>query len=65
MIRTTRWYPDTCDCIVEYQWDDDVPEAEREHRISRMVAQCAEHPGDDLMAVFAAIVATNKAAASA
>lgn len=29
--KTTRWQPDTCDCIIEYDWDDETTEDEREH----------------------------------
>ena len=24
-INTTRWSPDTCDCVIEYTWDDSLP----------------------------------------
>jgi hypothetical protein len=29
MIKRTLWKPDTCDCEVEYEWDDKIPAAER------------------------------------
>jgi hypothetical protein len=25
MIKTTRWRPDTCGCLIEYTWDTDAP----------------------------------------
>lgn len=27
----TTWKPDTCDCIIHYEWDDSVPAEERVH----------------------------------
>lgn len=30
-FRTTRWEPDTCDCVVEYDWDDAVSQDTRVH----------------------------------
>lgn len=24
-INITRWSPDTCDCVIDYQWDDSLP----------------------------------------
>lgn len=25
MKKTTRWRPDTCGCVLEYDWDDEAP----------------------------------------
>lgn len=44
-IQTTTWHPDTCACIIEYQWDDSVPDAARVHTPSRIVSQCPFHAG--------------------
>ena len=30
-IKTTTWSPDTCDCVLHYSWDDEVPQDERVH----------------------------------
>lgn len=27
--RTTLWRLDTCSCVIEYEWDDEVPQEER------------------------------------
>ena len=43
MIKTTRWHPDTCDCIIEYDWDTDQPEDSRTHTVKRVVRACAAH----------------------
>ncbi len=43
MIQTTRWSPDTCGCVVEYQWDDAVSADQRTHAVSNVVTKCAAH----------------------
>lgn len=42
-IRTTRWSPDTCSCVIEYTWDDTQPEATRTHTLDNYVNRCAAH----------------------
>jgi len=44
-LKTTRWYPDTCECILEYQWDDSVDESNRTHTVSNIVSKCPVHQG--------------------
>ena len=41
-IQTTRWRPDTCPCIIEYTWDDTVPESSRVHTLSS-ITKCNIH----------------------
>ena len=41
MKHTTRWQPDTCECIVDYEWDD--AEEPRVHRITNVIRQCPLH----------------------
>jgi len=41
--KVTRWSPDTCDCVIEYSWDDSVPEDQRVHTLSNYVNKCAAH----------------------
>ena len=43
MINTTTWSPDTCGCVFEYQWDTDVPPAQRTHNFSRVLKTCSVH----------------------
>lgn len=45
-IKTTRWRPDTCACVVEYTWDTDDPEDTRSHTQRRIVRRCAAHQAD-------------------
>lgn len=42
-IQTTRWSPDTCPCIIEYQWDDTQTESTRTHTIANVINKCAAH----------------------
>jgi len=46
MLHTTRWRPDTCACVFEYQWDDEQSDEEREHSLASVVHCCAEHSDD-------------------
>lgn len=59
MIRTTRWHPDTCGCVVEYEWDDAEPDDARTHRPSKVVQQCASHAGLTHAQVHAAVLDEN------
>ena len=42
MIKTTKWYPDTCKCEIEYEWDDSVSEDVRTHTVTT-VKPCSYH----------------------
>ncbi|MBU2009273.1 MAG: hypothetical protein KJ624_05510 [Chloroflexi bacterium] len=43
MIRTTTWRPDTCECVLEYSWDDATSEASRVHSLAKVVKLCPAH----------------------
>lgn len=45
-VKITRWEPDTCYCVLEYSWDDALPESERTHSVSRIVRTCPVHTGE-------------------
>ena len=42
-IRTTRYSPDTCACILEYEWDDTTTEANRTHTLTTFINRCPAH----------------------
>ena len=42
-LNRTRWSPDTCGCVIEYEWDDSVPEDQRTHSLSNVVSKCPAH----------------------
>lgn len=44
-LVTNRWQPDTCDCIIEFEFDADEPEATRTHTGKTIVKDCPEHSG--------------------
>lgn len=61
-IRTTTWHPDTCDCIVEFEWDDAVAADQRVHTGKRNVRVCARHAsvaGADQIGHFARLMDEN------
>jgi len=43
-MNVTRWSPDTCGCIIEYEWDSDLPENERTHNAVHTIP-CELHRG--------------------
>lgn len=43
MKHITRWSPDTCGCSFEYEWDDELPEAERNHTVVSVPNKCEHH----------------------
>lgn len=45
MIKRTLWKPDTCDCEIEYEWDDEEKEDVRRHTVSRIIKACPAHSG--------------------
>ena len=42
-IQTTVWSPDTCGCVIEYEWDDSIPQEARAHTVSKIVKSCPVH----------------------
>jgi hypothetical protein len=45
MTTTTRWSPDTCDCILEYEWDTQLTEDTRTHKFTTFIHKCDSHAG--------------------
>jgi hypothetical protein len=41
-INTTEWRPDTCGCVLYYQWDDTVSDTQRVHTPVNSV-KCSDH----------------------
>ena len=42
-IQRTRWQPDTCNCIIDYEWDDTVAQGQRVHAAAIIIRQCPAH----------------------
>lgn len=45
-LKTTRWKPDTCGCVIEYEWDSESPESVRVHSVSSVKNKCKWHLND-------------------
>ena len=43
VIKITRWSPDTCGCVIDYAWDDAVPENQRTVSFNNIVTKCPAH----------------------
>lgn len=42
-VKTTRWSPDTCGCVVDYSWDSETVLIDRIHTYSDMIKTCPVH----------------------
>jgi len=42
-IKTTRYSPDTCGCVIEYTWDNTTPESTRVHTLDNYITKCPAH----------------------
>jgi hypothetical protein len=42
-IHVNRWYPDTCGCCIEFEWDDALPPDQREHIQRGVPVLCERH----------------------
>ena len=42
-LKRTRWSPDTCECVLEYEWDDEEPEDKRGHNFAETISACSVH----------------------
>lgn len=42
-IKVTRWNPDTCECIIDYSWDDTTSEDDRVVTPTTIVQRCTAH----------------------
>lgn len=43
MMQVNQWQPDTCDCIINYQWDDTLSDADRVHTVKEVIRRCKFH----------------------
>lgn len=59
MIQITRWRPDTCDCIIEYEWDDTLPEADRVHNL-KTIQRCPAHQAHQKPDAYQAVQDENR-----
>lgn len=60
MKQTTTWKPDTCGCVLEYEWDDQLPQNERIHSFKTLIGQCPDHLGLTDSKVYEHVLAENQ-----
>lgn len=61
LLMTTRWRADTCDCIIEYEWENvNGNETTRAH-VHRRSQPCAQHAGLSGEALMTAVLTENRA----
>ena len=58
-INTTRWSPDTCACVIEYTWDDSVPDSSRVHTLGNIINKCSDHSSLSNANVYTALTEEN------
>src|SRR5687768_15014557 len=59
-MRITQWSPDTCDCVLSYSWDDEVPSDQRVHSPHSMTRACPAHSGRPVAAHFSEVLGENQ-----
>lgn len=42
-LTTNRWQLDTCDCILEFVWDDSLSPKDRTYFVSKIIRACSAH----------------------
>lgn len=58
-IRTTRWKPDTCKCVLEYEWDD--TQEDPTFTIKTVANKCKDHSGISVdKALYDTVLAENQ-----
>ena len=55
-IKITRWSPDTCPCVIDYEWNDAVPQEARVHVANAIIEACAAHAAVTVPAAHLALV---------
>ena len=67
MLKVTRWSPDTCGCVLEYEWDTALEGSDRIHSFKRVVKLCPEHErlGLQSQAAYDQVMSENKLDAAA
>lgn len=43
-MTVTRWSPDTCPCVIEYEWNPALPSDQRVHTWFATIVACPAHP---------------------
>ena len=57
--QVTRWSPDTCSCIVDYEWDDSLPSELRAISLKSVIKKCPDHSACSDSEIWMAITEEN------
>jgi len=57
MKQVTRWSPDTCSCVLDFEWDDEEPEGS--HTIKAVVNRCGSHQAGPDKDIFNEVLSEN------
>ena len=60
MIKTVRWRPDTCDCGIEYQYDNALADKDKVFSL-KTIQKCSSHAGLGNQAAYNQVLKENKA----
>lgn len=42
-MHSCEWRPDTCECVIEYEWDADLPQNEQTFSVKKVISKCKAH----------------------
>jgi len=54
-MKVTRWRPDTCECVIDYQWDEKLPLEDRVLTLLAIQHKCPAHASLSDEAVYEAV----------
>jgi hypothetical protein len=60
MLKTQRWSPDTCTCVMLETWDDTTTEAERVHTFHTMEVICSFHASQAGVTAYTTVRGENR-----
>lgn len=60
MEQVTRWSPDTCNCVIEYAWDDSLSGKDRTFSLHSVVKKCKVHENLSDEEVYNKVFAENR-----
>ena len=58
MKKITRWSPDTCGCVIDFEWDTNDPNAP--HVGKTVVSACECHPSEDAVTHHSKLLEENQ-----
>ncbi len=60
MKKVTRWSPDTCECVIDYEWDDEEPVETREITVKTIIKKCPVHARRGKASCFNEVLSENR-----